>query len=671
MVSTLYSVINIVCLFLFTMVLIKEKRSQRKNEEKFNSFYVLNWILLIFTVMDCYWGLVASKVIKTSQYTFYILTILSWSFSISLSYAWLINVDFELNGKIVKSKPLFIVLTIPLIVAIGLVVTNRLTGLCLLQDSFFVFRRGPAWIVVEAFELFYYLLAFMECIYAFTKDKNRINARKIKAFFGFCLLPMTAFFFQIFYLSIPCKCIGYMLSSVLIYIFNSTEENLKLSIELIESNNFKKIAINERILDAIADSYDCLYLFSTKGGNPLIIRNIPKIEAIANSVNDPKNIFSEVVRKTTHPDYLEKMFLFTNLASLEERLENKKIISIEFKGVDGEWGRASWIRVEEDEEGLLDKVLYAVSDISEEKNKELNIQQKLKTALENQNEIYAEILQMQSNGIVVTDMHDNVLTVNETALKLFGIDDHVTLDNSLIDIMTNHLKDKKDAIMKKLHTIKVRGGYFTYEFIIEREHYENIYIIAESKLAKTSLGQKILITSFTDITKNKKVENDLVQLSETDSLTKINNRGSGARKIEFLLGKEKGGMLCIFDADKFKSINDNYGHIAGDKVLVAIADCMNRVFRDKDVIMRLGGDEFAIYAVGVTDENSGRLCIERFFDEISKVKIKEIGNNPIHISVGAVFCTEFQTSSFDDYYQKADKAMYRSKRYSGPHYEFY
>ena len=55
-------------------------------------------------------------------------------------------------------------------------------------------------------------------------------------------------------------------------------------------------------------------------------------------------------------------------------------------------------------------------------------------------------------------------------------------------------------------------------------------------------------------------------------------------------------MFCIFDVDNFKLINDNYGHINGDRVLTAVADCMRKASQTGDVLLRLGGDEFAVFA---------------------------------------------------------------------------
>ena len=56
-------------------------------------------------------------------------------------------------------------------------------------------------------------------------------------------------------------------------------------------------------------------------------------------------------------------------------------------------------------------------------------------------------------------------------------------------------------------------------------------------------------------------------------------------------------MFCLFDADKFKAVNDTFGHEAGDSVIKALANAMNNALREYDIFMRLGGDEFAFYAV--------------------------------------------------------------------------
>ena len=167
------------------------------------------------------------------------------------------------------------------------------------------------------------------------------------------------------------------------------------------------------------------------------------------------------------------------------------------------------------------------------------------------------------------------------------------------------------------------------------------------------------------IEEEKQREKHLQYLSETDAMTKLRNRGSGEKAITDLIAKGKAGMFCMMDADKFKSINDNYGHDVGDKVIIAIADCLKKTFRSSDIVMRLGGDEFAAYAVGITDEEHGRIVINRLFSFIDKIEIPELGDRKINISLGAAFFKTDDTMSFGELYKHADSVTYESKKVEG------
>ena len=161
-------------------------------------------------------------------------------------------------------------------------------------------------------------------------------------------------------------------------------------------------------------------------------------------------------------------------------------------------------------------------------------------------------------------------------------------------------------------------------------------------------------------------------LSETDALTGIRNRGSGEAEIKRLIVLKKYGMFCLFDADKFKAVNDTFGHEAGDSVIKALANAMNNALREYDIFMRLGGDEFAFYAVGIQDEDDGRAVIERLFDFISQISIPELKGQEVHVSLGASFFTPKSLErTFDDLYKRADKNLYNSKKLGGNAYSFW
>ena len=163
----------------------------------------------------------------------------------------------------------------------------------------------------------------------------------------------------------------------------------------------------------------------------------------------------------------------------------------------------------------------------------------------------------------------------------------------------------------------------------------------------------------------------LKYLSETDLMTGINNRGSGESKIRKYLLKGEGGMFILLDADKFKSINDEYGHETGDKVLIEIASCLKRSFRDNDVVLRLGGDEFAAYAPLVYNREGGEIILERFMEKIRQIDIPELMGRAVSVSVGVAFYRPADRFSFEELYRRADRCTYLSKKHQGCYVTYY
>ncbi|WP_051656441.1 sensor domain-containing diguanylate cyclase [Butyrivibrio sp. AE3004] len=201
------------------------------------------------------------------------------------------------------------------------------------------------------------------------------------------------------------------------------------------------------------------------------------------------------------------------------------------------------------------------------------------------------------------------------------------------------------------------------EFLDYKGCWMRIRFIAVEHDDKGKLSQVLL--AFESIDEDRKRQESLRKKSETDSMTGIRNRGSGEAEIKRLMAEGRTGMFCLMDADNFKSINDNFGHKTGDKVIIAIAECMKSSFRNNDVVFRLGGDEFAAFSEGVISKKTGRLIIDRFFNNLDKISIPELGERKISMSVGASFYLCDNTDSFESLYTRADEGAYESKRREG------
>lgn len=142
--------------------------------------------------------------------------------------------------------------------------------------------------------------------------------------------------------------------------------------------------------------------------------------------------------------------------------------------------------------------------------------------------------------------------------------------------------------------------------------------------------------------------------AEHDPLTGVINRGAFEQMRQLLKTKTDPIALLIIDVDKFKLVNDGYGHEVGDKILKKAAKLIQDGFRARDHVARIGGDEFAVIMTSCTEEL--RPVIQGKIDAMNQALINPTDGLPkVSLSVGVAF----SESGFpDDLYRKADKALY-------------
>lgn len=166
-----------------------------------------------------------------------------------------------------------------------------------------------------------------------------------------------------------------------------------------------------------------------------------------------------------------------------------------------------------------------------------------------------------------------------------------------------------------------------------------------------------------DELKQKNVQ--LRELSGTDELTKINNRRRFMEYFskEFARAIRYGHPLSfvIFDIDFFKQVNDKMGHLVGDRVLVHVAQVMQKGMRQCDVIGRYGGEEFTLF-LPETPLRGAVPYAERIRKQIEATEFEETGQiHKLTVSGGIAGHPEQQPESVDDLLRKADEALYKAK----------
>lgn len=163
-------------------------------------------------------------------------------------------------------------------------------------------------------------------------------------------------------------------------------------------------------------------------------------------------------------------------------------------------------------------------------------------------------------------------------------------------------------------------------------------------------------------------EKNLVERSENDLLTGVLNKKTMEEKVVKSLETVYGSHHYVFfmvDLDNFKNVNDNLGHIVGDKAIIDTAECLKEVFRNNAHIGRLGGDEFAVCAFfDAFDEESLYKFIRTKAEKICELNRRTYTNSgkevSISSSVGIAIAPDF-AEDFETLYKMADSALYRSK----------
>lgn len=177
-------------------------------------------------------------------------------------------------------------------------------------------------------------------------------------------------------------------------------------------------------------------------------------------------------------------------------------------------------------------------------------------------------------------------------------------------------------------------------------------------------GEDAVLWVASNITTSKKLEALLRMQSETDALSGLANRRKLMQAINDNYGLharyQTPASVLIFDIDKFKDINDRYGHLSGDKAIQATADVCRRELRTTDFPARLGGDEFVILMPHTTWEQAMPIA-ERLRQRIAD-QLRELGTlgQGATISGGLSQMQPGDTSS-EDVLKRADDALYRAK----------
>lgn len=270
-----------------------------------------------------------------------------------------------------------------------------------------------------------------------------------------------------------------------------------------------------------------------------------------------------------------------------------------------------------------------------------------------------KVVEHMSEGILVADEHDRVIDANPAARMIRHW-------NGKRKLVGAYLEDLFQDIPQLLALCGTREQGKT-EVELGNEHFEVRFMPIRVRGHHTG---SLLI--FRDVTERKNYENELIRRANTDGLTGLYNRLHFLELLDKIKKQcELSGVpvsLLLIDVDHFKKINDQYGHMAGDRVLQHFAALLKQCTRERGVAGRIGGEEFAVVVPGIDGAEAYRIAEEirlQAFRESSGPAESESGahvERPAYsISIG-IAEPEDENMTLEAWMALADACLYASKQ---------
>lgn len=345
--------------------------------------------------------------------------------------------------------------------------------------------------------------------------------------------------------------------------------------------------------------------------------------------------------------------------SLHPTESEKKMACCEILAVDITERARKEIELKESHEEL--KAVYEKLEASEDALKaQLDELTRQKAMLQESEARYELVIDASQIGILDWDAQEKKIRCSGKWHEVFDYDQYarkLCMKKWEGYILKEDAEKLRSMVSKHL---AARSPYMVCEFRYKKNRLK--WIHAVGKILWDSDGRLLRMAwAFTDVTAQKEAEEEVRKLAYTDLLTGLPNKISLSERFTGELEKDRAVMaLLLIDLDDFKLVNETYGHVTGDKILVEMAKRLKPLIRDNMFLARMGGDEFAILIWNdVSDENLSSFAQE-IEDELDGFVFLDEANIRLSTSIGITRFPE-DAQSFDGLFKNAEMAMYKAK----------
>ncbi|CAI1139766.1 cyclic di-GMP phosphodiesterase [Serratia grimesii] len=276
---------------------------------------------------------------------------------------------------------------------------------------------------------------------------------------------------------------------------------------------------------------------------------------------------------------------------------------------------------------------------------------------------FAEQVVSEANSvIVIVDQHGRIQRFNRLSEEYTGLHEHDVIGKNVFQLFMS--PEEATASRRNIAGFFRNGSSYEVERWIKTVKGERLFLF-RNKFVHSGSGKNevFLICSGTDITEERRAQERLRVLANTDIITGLPNRNAIQDKITQSIATRDGNNigLVYLDLDNFKKVNDAYGHMFGDRLLVEVSLAVLGCLAPDQTLARLGGDEFLVLAQEADREMLQRLA-QRIIDRLKtpfRIGLIEVYTG---CSIGIALCPE-HGNDLDSLIRSADTAMYVAKEH--------
>jgi len=287
----------------------------------------------------------------------------------------------------------------------------------------------------------------------------------------------------------------------------------------------------------------------------------------------------------------------------------------------------------------------------------------------------ANVLGAVRDAIITIDQKGNVQSINAAGERIFGYPKTHVLGQNIKMLMPKQYADHHDNYLDRYVTTG-ESEILNSSMEFEGQHANGAIFPIELTVTEMREGNQRLFTGvIRDITERKKALEKIHHLAHHDALTNLPNRNLYIERVERAIYRaersNKPLALMFVDLDKFKPINDELGHEAGDAVLKTVAERMLSCVRQSDTVARFGGDEFVAILENLDCAESAAVVAKKVISKLTdSIPVPGDKHATVGASIGISIFPE-DGATLDELARAADEAMYAVKEEGRNNFKFY